>query len=361
MALNDYYLDYGTGMLKSGTAPRGNIDVRNVVNDIPLGMSLSTKGSTSTGTESTDTSSTTKGTQTSKRTETGQDVARTTGTVTDEARSTSVRDNLDAASRQAYNQLLRDLTNGGTAEYRAQKLRELQTVQDLVEARDSVSGASIEAKTTGDIAAINRNLTENVLPKILASQEQGGSSFSALTSLLAQDAAVKTAEASARVMGDARNAALSQQMAIDQTLLGTTGKEDFLAKQTMQLLDIGRQAYEKVDNVATNVKTTNMTTVTDIKRQIDEVLNSSQSTTGTSKTSKSGSDTSTVMSAEGRDPLMDAMTKESAIQNLIKSGAGTLTSSQNSGIPLTNVYGGTQGYVNELQRQNVMWKLTHPG
>jgi hypothetical protein len=100
-----------------------------------------------------------------------------------------------------------------------------------------------------------------------------------------------------------------------------------------------------------------MTTTTDIKRQINEVLNSNQTTTGSTVTDKSGTDSSTVTSAEGRDPLMDSMTREAAIQNMIKSGAGALTYGQEQAAKRGPGFSWDQGKANELQRENVMQLL----
>ena len=271
------------------------------------------------------------------RTETEKHTTRQQGTVTDTSRGSQTRDNFDAASRAAYNQLLKDLTTGGTADYKAQKQRELETVQNLLDARNEVAGASVEAKVSGDIAAINRNLTENILPKLLNAQEQGGASFSALSQLLAQDAAIKTSEAASRVYSDARSQALAQQMQIDQMLLGTTGKEDYIANKTMQLLDIGRQAYEKIDTFNERVQKTDMTTTTDIVRNINEIMNSS------------GVSSQRETSQEGRDPVLDALAREGAIQSAIRSGLGQLTPMQ-----AAMSFGRGSEVSNQYQRENVL-------
>jgi len=88
-------------------------------------------------------------------------------------------------------------------------------VQQLIAGQDP--NAAVQ-RAGGRVADLTRQLNEGAIATLLGSQEAGGFGGNALSQLLAQDAAVRTGEAAARVEEDAYNQAIENQLAGTQTL-----------------------------------------------------------------------------------------------------------------------------------------------
>lgn len=122
-------------------------------------------------------------------------VSNTTGSTS--SRETVNMDYLDPTARKALNDLIKTLSQGGTPEQRAQieaRLNEIVTNQGI---RDQYSQANAFAQAQGAANSQLAKALQATLPQIAASVDAAGTSGSAFSGLLTQQAAADAANIAA--------------------------------------------------------------------------------------------------------------------------------------------------------------------
>ena len=237
-------------------------------------------------------SSTITGNTTNTGTETSTQRQNQASTTVNNAREVSkvnsVIDNMDPATRQAFTNMLAQLTAGqnkGVNESAAARTQLLNTLQAAIAANNP---AQARAMAEGNIAELTRTLMEQTLPGIVGAQESAGGSGSALTQLLAGDAAVRTSEAQQRAILEAQLGLTNAMNSSAATAGDIVSKVDPATAAMMEALSLGKGSME----------TTNSTSVKDTNSVIQELMQ--QSIAGT-KTSNSTGTTNTTTNNYNQD------------------------------------------------------------
>ena len=200
------------------------------------GSGLSTQGQTQTQAQS-QTQEATKATQ-------NQTYGQNTQSFGTENTQVNI-DNMDPATRQAYNQFITQLQGGGNSAMQQQQQAFLQTIQALQGNLQNFSPEAATAMAQGNVQGLTRQLMEQIMPQITGAQEAAGLSGDALTALLSQDAAARTAEAQQRAILEAMMGfgQLNNQAA--QALIQGTSQMDPLTAAMMGALQIGKGSVQQ--------------------------------------------------------------------------------------------------------------------
>lgn len=128
----------------------------------------------------------------SKNTGSSQTDTNNSKTTTDQTTTS-----LDGANLAALQQLITQLTHGGTPEMQAQRAKRDAEISSVQGMRAGYSKPAAFADAQGAVAQQMRRALESMLPAISRAAEDAGSSGGALRALLMQDAASKASESSA--------------------------------------------------------------------------------------------------------------------------------------------------------------------
>ena len=210
-------------------------------------------------TASRQTQNTTTGQQTQQNTVTGENTRQNTVTgsqtnQTEQSTTQSLIDRMDPNSRAAFNELLATLTGGGSGAMREQQDIFLNTLRQLAGQVQAYSPESAAAMASGNVAGLSRQMMEQIMPQILGAQESAGLSGDALTALLSQDAASRTAEAQQRAQLEAIMGLGGLQQGSMGQLLQASSQQDPITAALMQALDIGKGSFESgLSNTLSNM------------------------------------------------------------------------------------------------------------
>lgn len=122
---------------------------------------------------------------------------------------------------QALEQAIAGLNQNATLQTTDQGRQ--QNIQAILNAIQNFDAEEIKQGAEGDVAQLNRELLEDVLPQVTGAVEAGGSSNNALAALLAQDAASRTSEAGARVREQARSNSANEFINMINAATGAAG------------------------------------------------------------------------------------------------------------------------------------------
>lgn len=200
------------------------------------GSGLSTQGQTQTQAQS-QTQEATKATQ-------NQTYGQNTQSFGTENTQVNI-DNMDPATRQAYNQFITQLQGGGNSAMQQQQQAFLQTIQALQNNMQQFSPEAATAMAQGNVQGLTRQLMEQIMPQITGAQEAAGLSGDALTALLSQDAAARTAEAQQRAILEAMMGFGGLSNQAGQTLIQGTSQMDPLTAAMMGALQIGKGSVQQ--------------------------------------------------------------------------------------------------------------------
>ncbi len=177
---------------------------------------------------------------------TGTKQTNTTGASQTQARTQFDKRNMDEQSLQLLRDTLANLAGGGEGTLAA--LLDATKKKALADTQGRISASGTDeavARAGGRTADLARGLNEGAIATLLGSNEAGGFGGNALSQLLAQDAAVRTGEAQARVEEEAFNAAIQQQnqstSVLDNLIAGGSAVEN----QIMELLGLAKGAVEQ--------------------------------------------------------------------------------------------------------------------
>ncbi len=118
----------------------------------------------------------------------------------------------------------------------AGKKKQQKDLQDRIAGLDPTRAGELAA---GRTAELSRNLTDQVLPEIFGGAENAGFGGDALSQLLAQDAAIRTGEASARVEEETRSNVQNQATQAQQVLTGLLDSGSGTMDALLQALSTG--------------------------------------------------------------------------------------------------------------------------
>jgi hypothetical protein len=176
---------------------------------------------------------------------------------TEQSTTQSLIDRMDPNSRAAFNELLATLTGGGSGAMREQQDIFLNTLRQLAGQVQAYSPESAAAMASGNVAGLSRQMMEQIMPQILGAQESAGLSGDALTALLSQDAASRTAEAQQRAQLEAIMGLGGLQQGSMGQLLQASSQQDPITAALMQALDIGKGSFESgMSNTLSNMFST---------------------------------------------------------------------------------------------------------
>lgn len=215
-------------------------------------------------------------------------------------------DMMDPATRQAYNQLITQLQGGGNSVLQQQQQAFLQTIQALQGNLEQFSPEAATAMAQGNVQGLTRQLMEQIMPQITGAQEAAGLSGDALTALLSQDAASRTAEAQQRAILEAVMGfgGLNNQAA--GTLIEGTSKLDPVTSALLQTLNIGKGS---VQQGYINTQSAMNESTQGFSNKVDEALRSvMQNQQGTQFGSQTG------------DASNDKLLKLAAAQSILPAG-----------------------------------------
>lgn len=193
---------------------------------------------------------------------------------------TTNADYLDSASRKALNDLIKGLTSrdGAAAQFSEERLNEINTNQAN---RGDYSKAAAFADSQ---AAMNANLVQALtasMPAITAGIDAAGTSGSAMSALLTQQAAENAAQQAAQLGLSAAIDYGQLQVGFGNILEQLTAQGDPVTNQLLEALGIAKGASEK-----STVKTESTTNESSSQ-------SSNSTTTGSSTTIDSGTTTQT--------------------------------------------------------------------
>lgn len=190
----------------------------------------------------------TTGTTGSTSSQTGTNNSRTT---TDQTTTS-----LDGASLAALQNLINQLTHGGTPEMQAQRARRDGEIASVRGMRAGYSKPSAFADAQGAIAQQMRRALESMLPSINRAAEDAGSSGGALRALLMQDAASKASESSAALGLKAATDYGNISSNMSQVLEALTRSDPAITNALTQALGIAKGAKTTTTGVQDTTGTT---------------------------------------------------------------------------------------------------------
>jgi len=220
----------------------------------------------------------------------------------------------------------------------------LTNTQNLITSQDP--NAAVD-RAGGRVADLSRKLQEEAISTLLGANEAGGFGGNALSQLLAQDAAVRTGEAQARVQEEAYNQAVANQVNATNVLTQLLSGGSAVQNALMEALNIAKGATE------TGTEATNSTTTTD---EIANTVASEQAKT-TSSENKSASVLDPVEWAKLMTQLniagMQQSTGPSAIEKalaIFQGGGGNINELTASGSDLLRTNSAAKKQFNNLRR-----------
>lgn len=153
-------------------------------------------------------------------------------------------DRMDPASRAAFNQLISQLSGGGTLAQQEQQQIFMDTLRQLSQSFQSYSPEAATQLAQGNVAGLTRDLMERIMPQITGAQEAAGLSGDALTALLSQDAAARTAEAQQRAILESIMGLGGLQAQTGQQLITGATAQNPIVSSLLQALEIGKGSFE---------------------------------------------------------------------------------------------------------------------
>lgn len=187
-------------------------------------------------------------------------------------------DTLSEAGRGAMDELLAQLMAGGTEEQRKIQEERLLTLQNLRAAQAQYTPERAKADAEGMMAGLLREGMEAGLPSILLAQAGAGSSGSALSALLSQDLATRSAQGAANAgvnavgqYGNILASLAGQEVAAGANL------EDLVTKALLSALQIDKGSMQRGSVITEKER----------REQSNSTTNSTSRTTGTEQTTGS--------------------------------------------------------------------------
>lgn len=155
-------------------------------------------------------------------------------------------DTMSSAGRDAMNQLLAQLLAGGTEEQRRIQAERLETLNRIRAQQEQYSRRNALSDARGLMSGMMRRGMESGMPSILLAQSGAGTSGNALSALLTQDLAARTAEGAATAGVNAVGA-YGQILA---SLMGTevdagANLEDLVTQSLLEALQIDRGSMQR--------------------------------------------------------------------------------------------------------------------
>lgn len=230
--------------LKAAPGSSGGIDLNALINS---GGSFSgslggASGVSFTPQAATNTQSTTTSGNTSS---VGTKATSSKGVSSGSSTKTLDKKNLDERSMKILQDAIRQMATGGSpllASIDKNRQTAIGNTQGIIAGADPEAAV---ARAGGRTAELSRQLQEQAIASLLGADEASGFGGNALAQLRATDAAIRTAEAQARVEEEARNAAVAQQLSgtqvLDQVLAGGSAVQD----QLTELLNLAKGAVEQ--------------------------------------------------------------------------------------------------------------------
>ena len=225
-----------------GTSGSNGLDLSSLLSGVSSG-GLGTAVSTPVAAPLPSTSDATRDT-TATSSKAGTTNTATTGTSNTATKKKLDKQNMDAASLQALIANITNLAAGGDgvlAGIDAARQKGITDTQALIAGQDPNAAV---ARAGGRTADLSRQLNEGALATLMGGDEAGGFGGNALSQLLAQDAAVRTAEAQARVEEDAYNSAVGSQLSGTNVLNSLLGGGSAVQNSLMEALGIAKGAVE---------------------------------------------------------------------------------------------------------------------
>lgn len=184
-----------------------------------------------------------------------KDIRSTTDTTSTTNTNTLIRefekqllniDTMSSAGRNAMNQLLAQLLAGGTEQQRQIQAERLETLNRIRANQEQYSRRKALSDARGLMSGMMRQGMEAGMPSILLAQSGAGTSGNALSALLTQDLAARTAEGAATAGVNAVGA-YGQILA---SLMGTevdagANLEDLVTQSLLQALQIDRGSMQR--------------------------------------------------------------------------------------------------------------------
>lgn len=184
-------------------------------------------------------------------------------TTTESETYNETQDRMDARTRQAYNDTLALLQNGGSQQQRqaAAALAALQQRAQVAEGQYTVEAARAQAQQAQ--AHYARQLQEELLPGIRAATEGAGLSGDALAALLQQRQAsnVATEASAAELDAIVQYGSLASDLRTLQAQVGQTLSNDPVMESLIALLEVGEGSH--ITTNGSRQRLTNERTVTD--------------------------------------------------------------------------------------------------
>jgi hypothetical protein len=164
------------------------------------------------------------------------------GSATQQGTVTNVQQNMSSEALAALNSIISGGSNDPLIAAKDQSAaRNIQYLQSLM---SGIDPAQAEQRASGRVADLGRNLTEQILPELFGRTESAGFGTDALSSLLSQDAAVRTAEAQSRAVEEAYNAAVTSGIQASNTMGGLVEGTSAASQQLMEALGIAKGAVQ---------------------------------------------------------------------------------------------------------------------
>ena len=279
----------------------------------PKGSTINQSGvSTTTGTQSQSTSGSSRG-----------------SSVTSGTQSTNA-DYLDSASRKALNKLIESLSSGkgAAAEFSQERRDEINTNQ--ANRGDYTKAAAFSDSQAAMNANLVKALTE-AMPTITAGIDAAGTSGSAMSALLTQQAAETAAQNAAQLGLDAAINYGQLQVGFGNVLEQLTAQGDPVTNQLIQALGIAKGASEK-SKTATSSST------------LESSSNQSTSTTTGTSTTVDNVNTTETPTKKAATPPSYVFQKFPDMGSVKRSGATSNTGSSNTTSSNSGTYKGAYGF-----------------
>jgi hypothetical protein len=195
-------------------------------------------------------------------------------------------DTMSDAGREGMNQTLAQLLAGGTDEQRRIQEEQLKSIQNLREQQQSYTRDTALADAEGLMQKLLRQGLEGGMPQIQLAQSGAGTSGNALSALLTQDLATRSAEsaASAGVNAVGSYGSILAQLT-GQEASATGGLEDIVTKALLNALQIDKGSMQRGEVITEKERREKGTSTT----KSNSSTTGRETTSGSNVTNQSGS------------------------------------------------------------------------